>query len=84
MVMELQAESEITKKGSWKKRGALFGLVLSTIVLFFFHLGDPYYDNTTTAKQVFWYGIVPVVTIVSVLSFFIVGTIIDVIRSKKR
>ena len=83
--MDQQINSEpIKNKASWKKRGAAFGLLLSIVALFIFHMGDPYYNNTATAKAVFWIGIVPVVIIVFVFIFFILGVIIDWLRNKRR
>lgn len=74
---------DIKVKKSWKKRGFVVGMIIGVIILFIFHLNDPYYDNTQTAKTAFWVGIVPMVIIGSSLVFFIIGLVIDFMKNKK-
>lgn len=64
MIPPTPQEQPPVKILSWKKKGLLVGLITATIFLFFWHSGDSYYANSETAKQVFWYGIVPIVVFV--------------------
>ena len=55
--------------------GAGAGILVAVLALLPLHLTDPYYHNSNTAKEVFWFAIAPLFIALSTICCSIIGLI---------
>ena len=64
-------------------RGSAVGMSIAALALLPLHLTDPYYNNTNTAKEIFWFVIAPSFIVLSTVSCSIIGLVIAWVIKKR-